>query len=150
MKIGFAKDIHQLVKNQHPLVLGGVKIDSSWSIQATSDGDIVLHAITSALLGALGLKTLGEYFPESDAKNHKRNSADFLNFALQALTEQKLKIESLDLCIICEQIILKEYLQPMRLQLQKMLGIEQLGIKCTRFEQPENSMIECYCNLLLK
>lgn len=152
MKIGFAKDIHELVSadNQRSLILGGYHIQGSeYIIKATSDGDIVLHAITSALLGALEMRTLGEYFPDTEKINFKRNSVDFISFALKAMSTNGYYIESIDLCIVCEQVMLSKYLPFIKESLLKILGIKGLGIKCTRFEDSENKMIECYATLIL-
>ncbi len=153
MLIGFAKDIHKLIKNnEKPLILGGVTIiDSKYSIKAHSDGDIVLHALTSAILGALGLKTIGEYFDDKDPQNKDRSSVDFLNFALDELKKQTMRMCSIDICIVCEQIMLKDHLESIRKNLRCLIGYDvPIGLKATRFENPENEYIESYCNILLE
>lgn len=151
MKIGFAKDIHNLIHNdQKPLVLGGYEINShNFSIQAVSDADVILHSITSAILGALGLNTLGEYFPDTNKDNLARSSLDFINFALSEMNKLNLKIISLDICIVCEHIMLKDYLNNIRQSLKDILKIDSLGIKCTRFEDKNNFSIESYCSLII-
>ncbi len=153
MLIGFAKDIHKLVKNnEKSLVLGGVTIkDSKYSIKAHSDGDIILHSLTSAILGALGLKTIGEYFSDSDPQNRDRSSVDFLNFALEELKKQTMRICSIDICVVCEQIMLKNHLDEIRKSLRTLIGYDvPIGLKATRFEDPNNEFIESYCNILLE
>ncbi len=153
MLIGFAKDIHKIEKNdQKPLVLAGVTIkDSKFSVKAHSDGDLVLHAITSAILGALGLKTIGEYFSDTDPANKNRSSKDFLDFALNELKKQTMRIQSMDLCIVCEHIMLKNHLEAFRSSLREMIGYDiPIGLKATRFEDPEHYYIECYCNLVVE
>lgn len=151
MKIGFAKDIHNLIDNdKKPLVLGGYEIKNhNFSIQAVSDGDVILHSVTSAILGALGLNTLGEYFPDTNKDNTNRTSLDFINFALSEMHQLNLKIISLDICIVCEHIMLKDYLNNIRLSLKDILKIDSLGIKCTRFEDKNNFKIESYCSLII-
>ena len=67
MRIGHGVDFHQL-KNGLPLILGGIKVQSSKGIIAHSDGDIVIHAIVDSILGALALGDIGTYFPSSDSK----------------------------------------------------------------------------------
>lgn len=151
MKIGFSKDIHNLINNdKKPLILGGYEIKShNFSIQAVSDGDVILHSITSAILGALGLKTLGEYFPDTNKDNIQRSSLDFINFALNEMSKLNSKIISLDICIVCEHIMLKDYLNDIRLSLKDILNIDFIGIKCTRFENQENYSIESYSSLII-
>ncbi len=153
MTIGFAKDIHLLQENnQKPLILAGVTIkDSKFSVKAHSDGDLVLHAITSAILGALGLKTIGEYFSDTDPQNKDRSSVDFLNFALEELKKHTMRIQSLDLTIICEQIMLKDHLEAFRKSLKDLIGYDlPIGLKATRFEDKNNQYIECYCALIVE
>lgn len=151
MKIGFSKDIHKLEKDsKKPLILGGFLIkNNNWTIKAHSDGDVILHSITSAILGALGLRTLGEYFPDTDINNQNRSSKDFLLFAKKMLIDSGYYIESLDICIVCEQIILKNYLNEIKTSIETLLGIKNIGIKATRFEDQNNNYIESYASLLL-
>lgn len=154
MKLGFSKDIHKLVKNGNKdLILGGFTIkDSKYTIKAHSDGDIILHSICSSLLSCLNLKTLGEYFPDNQKINKNRSSIDFLDFCLDKLNESQKKIISMDICIICEKIILKDYLSLIKKNLMNLLNIKDdsiIGIKATRFENKRSKYIECYCNLLI-
>ncbi|MGL4948606.1 MAG: 2-C-methyl-D-erythritol 2,4-cyclodiphosphate synthase [Mycoplasma sp.] len=152
MRIGFAKDIHKLVdynKNKQ-IILGGCLIEQQqFSIKAKSDGDVILHSITSAILGSLGLKTIGEYFPDTCDSNENRDSMDFLIFALDELEKVNMKIISIDLCIVCEQVMLKDYLPVISDKLKSVLKTEHFGIKCTRFEEKDNHMIECNCALII-
>lgn len=153
MLIGFAKDIHLLEKNKSkPLVLAGVTIfDSIYSIKAHSDGDVILHSITSAILGALGLKTIGEYFSDVDPQNKGRSSVEFLEFALTQVKNQTMRIRSMDICIVCEQIMLKDHLENFRNKLKELIGYDVvIGLKATRFEDKKNMYIESYCNLILE
>ncbi|MGL4952013.1 MAG: 2-C-methyl-D-erythritol 2,4-cyclodiphosphate synthase [Mycoplasma sp.] len=151
MRIGFAKDIHKLIESTDDnFVLGGTNINNTgFKVCAKSDGDIVLHSITSAILGALDLDTLGEYFPDTDDINQDRTSTDFLKFAIKKMVENNFKIISMDLCIVCEQIMLKDHLINIKNKLNVLIDSPHIGLKCTRFEDKSNYMIECYCTILL-
>lgn len=151
MKIGFSKDIHKLKKGtKKPLILGGFTIyNSNYYIDSHSDGDLILHSITSAILGAIGLKTIGEYFSDKDDNNKNRSSVDFLNFSLSKLVELNMRIESIDLCIVCEKIILNQHLEYIRDSLKQLIRIDNIGIKATRFEDKRKKYIECYCSLII-
>jgi 2-C-methyl-D-erythritol 2,4-cyclodiphosphate synthase len=100
-RVGFGKDIHPLVKGRK-LILGGIVIDSAFGEKATSDGDVVLHALSDAILGALGLGDIGEYFPSSDPKCKDMNSKVILDFVLNKMKDKGFVIENIDVSIELE------------------------------------------------
>lgn len=145
---GFAKDIHNIEKKQNkPLILGGFNIkNNEYSIIAHSDGDIILHAISSAILGALSRSvTIGELFPDNDEKNKGLSSVVIIDKVLDILKSEDKVVNNIDLTIVCEHIILKKYLNSIKNSLSKILKNKNIGIKATRFENQKNMQIECYC-----
>ncbi len=144
--VGFAKDIHNLKSSKKGnIILGGVKIDNTdFEIVAHSDGDLILHAIASSLLGAMGSHiTIGELFPDDSVKTKDMDSKEILNTVLEILKKEDFSINNIDITIVCQQIMLKEHLKDISSSLKKLLNINHIGIKCTRFEDPKNMQIEC-------
>lgn len=143
--IGFAKDIHNLKKDKKRLILGGFEIlNNNYSIDAHSDGDIILHAISSSLLGAMNLSiTLGDLFSDDDIKNKNLNSLIIAKNILLKIKEKKYSINNIDITLVCEKIILKEYLEEIRKSLITIFKTKNIGIKCTRYEDKKNFQIEC-------
>lgn len=152
MKIGFAKDIHKLYKNKNRiLTLGGVKINNSkWKIKAHSDGDIIFHSLTSALLNILELNTLGELYPENEV-NKNIDSYIILDSILRKLKKTKEKIISINVYIVCEKIMLKDYLGSIKNNLKKIFGKHvHINVSVTRFENKKSKYIECYSTILTR
>ncbi len=150
--VGFAKDIHNLINNpSRPLKLGGITIPSDYAIVAHSDGDIVFHAIASALLGAMGLSiTIGELFDDQDISHKDMDSSRIIHHILQIMEEKHYQIHNLDITLVCEHIKLAPYLKTIQNHLIEILQTPRIGIKCTRFEDLQNYQIECdvICSLI--
>ena len=102
VKSGIGYDVHPLKKGEN-LILGGVKISSSIGVVAYSDGDVLLHAIVDALLGAASLGDLGKYFPSSDKKWKDKDSLFFLRQASENLYKIGYNIDHIDSTIILEK-----------------------------------------------
>lgn len=136
--IGLAKDIHLLKKIKSNIVLGGYKYKSEYTIVAYSDGDIILHAITNAILGACGLRDIGYYFSDKLAINKKIPSTKILNFALKKMRSKHLKIQNIDLMIVCDKIMINKKHQQIMTSLHKLLSTKNISLKATRFEQNKN------------
>lgn len=89
--IGQGIDQHKIYKKTNSLIkLGGKSIKSQYSIKAVSDGDVVLHSISNAILGAIGAGDIGEYFKDTDKKNKKIDSLKIINFCLKKLKDMQL------------------------------------------------------------
>ena len=101
---GIGYDIHKTKKNikSNLIKLGGVKIKSKIKVISHSDGDVILHAITDSILGALSQRDIGTYFPNTK-KNLNRNSIDFLNYSLKKMTLRKMLINNIDIMIVSEE-----------------------------------------------
>ena len=98
IRVGLGYDLHRLAEGRR-LILGGVVFDFEKGEDGHSDGDVLLHAITDALLGAAGLGDIGSYFPPEDAKWKNSNSADLLRTAWKDVQAAGWKLENLD-CVI--------------------------------------------------
>lgn len=126
MKVGFGKDIHILNENC-PLILGGVKIPSIKGLVSYSDGDIVIHALIDAILGALGYGDIGEYFPNID-ENKNKSSVIFLNKINEILKASSYRISNIDILIIIEKPSLKDHKQKIKENLSNLLEINKNNI----------------------
>lgn len=129
-RIGFSKDIHALVKNR-PLMLAGLHIPYFKGEKAHSDGDVVIHALAEAMLGALALGDLGKFYPTNDKKYLNKESSYFLLDVNQKVKKVGYKIGNIDISIEIEKPKLAPYILKMRMNLAKLLKIkiEQVSIK---------------------
>lgn len=135
--IGF--DVHALkpVSHNHHLVLCGVAIPAHFEIIAHSDGDVALHALVDALLGAIGSGDIGEHFPPADARWKNANSIQFVDHALQLCREKNALIVNVDITLICEQPKITPHKKAMREKLAAILqlDINRINIKATTTEK---------------
>jgi len=148
--IGQAVDIHQLKKSKNStIILGGYRLENqNYKIIAHSDGDIVLHAISNAILGAIQLGDIGDYFKDTDQENKNLDSVKILNFALEKLKEFKLSLANVDLTIICENILLNDHKKLILESLKKLLDLSKINVKATRYEEKKD-MIQCHATVLV-
>ena len=108
MRVGHGYDLHRLeacppAGKGKQFVLGGIQIEHSTGLVAHSDGDVLLHAVTDAILGALGLPDIGQLFPDNDPKNESADSSIFLREAVDRMRKAGWEIGNIDCTIICEQ-----------------------------------------------
>ncbi|MCX7937542.1 MAG: 2-C-methyl-D-erythritol 2,4-cyclodiphosphate synthase, partial [Chlorobi bacterium] len=108
MRIGFGIDIHRYCDGDH-VMLGGIRIPSPIGIQAHSDGDVVLHALCDALLGAAALGDIGEHFPDTDPRWKDTASSAFVEYTIALLRQQRLQVVNLDISIVAEQPKISPY-----------------------------------------
>lgn len=148
-RIGNSIDIHNLVQSDQMQKLAGKLFEVGYKIIAHSDGDIILHAISEAILGALGLGDLGDYFSDNDDKNKNINSEIILDYALNKLKTYNYQIVNLDISIISELIYFKPIKNDLKFQICQLLNTDNVNIKATRFEK-ESFQIQCNCAILLK
>ncbi len=135
IKIGFGFDVHSFVSGKN-LRLCGVDIPFNKKLLGHSDADVVLHALTDALLGALGIGDIGTWFPPSEKKWKDADSIIFLDFSLNEVLKNGYKISNIDLTIICEEPRINPYTKPMREFLSKSLDLDvnRINIKATTTE----------------
>jgi 2-C-methyl-D-erythritol 2,4-cyclodiphosphate synthase len=100
-RIGHGYDVHRLVLGRK-LRLGGVTIESAFGPESHSDGDVVLHAVVNALLGAIGAGDIGLHFPDTDEKFRGADSAGFVNEAMAMVRREGLRVVNLDATILAE------------------------------------------------
>ena len=110
---GLGWDSHRIATGR-PLLLGGVQIESEFGLDGHSDADILLHAITDALLGALALGDIGMHFPDTDPRWKDAGSMQFLLHALSLVSEKQFEVVNLDTTVILERPKLKDYRQTIR------------------------------------
>ncbi|MCF6288977.1 MAG: 2-C-methyl-D-erythritol 2,4-cyclodiphosphate synthase [Proteobacteria bacterium] len=136
IRIGTGFDVHALCAGDF-LTLGGIKIPFNQALVAHSDGDVLIHAICDALLGALALGDIGQHFPPHDDKWKNCNSEIFLQKTIKLITQQGYQVNNIDSTIICEQPKMQLHIIAMRQNLAKImqLKINQIGIKATTTEK---------------
>lgn len=127
MRIGIGYDIHRLVRGR-PLILGGVRIDSECGLEGHSDADALLHAIGDALLGALALGDLGQYFPDSDPRYRGVASVLLLEKVMAMVRDQDYRLHNLDTVVIAQKPRLATYLPAIRLNLAEVLTTDLRSI----------------------
>ena len=152
--VGIGYDIHKTIKTtkNHLIKLGGVKIKSKIKVISHSDGDVILHAITDSLLGALSLRDIGTYFP-NNKKNFNRNSIDFLNYALTKMTSKKMTINNIDIMIVSEEPKINPHYEKIVYSISKLLKTNKknITIKATTNEKSgligRGNFIACWSNV---
>ncbi len=122
MRVGIGYDLHKLKKGRK-LLLGGVAIPHTHGLSGHSDGDVLIHAVVDALLGALGQGDIGEHFPDTDARWKGSDSRVFAKKALALLRKQKLKISNIDATLVAEAPKLLPYKPKMKKNLAKIFGV---------------------------
>lgn len=137
-RVGNGIDFHKLaIDPARPLILGGHTIETEWALIGHSDADIVLHALSDAILGALGLGDIGQYFPDTDQSLKNMDSAIILNKCLALMKERGYVLSNVDNTIVGE----KPKIAPHRLliisSLSKLLSIpeDQISVKATTSEK---------------
>src|SRR5215469_14358066 len=102
MRVGIGHDTHRLTEGR-PLILGGVHIDHPRGLDGHSDADVVLHAVTDALLGAAALGDIGDLFPDTDPRNKDADSRIFLAAAMEKLTAAGWRVGNLDVTVFAQE-----------------------------------------------
>ncbi len=139
LRIGHGFDVHRFAEQfdaDKPLILAGVTLPESRSLLAHSDGDLVLHAVCDAILGALGKGDIGEHFPDTDASFAGADSSVLLAEVLSLAKAQGLALINADVTVIAQVPRLSPYKASMREQLAKLLGVAQdcVNLKATTTE----------------
>lgn len=122
-RIGFGTDIHRLVAGR-PLILGGVDIESDLGADGHSDADVLMHAATDAILGALALGDLGTHFPNDDERWRNAESSQFLQYAVRLIREKGYSVANLDTIVDLERPKLRPYIDQIRAGLASVLRID--------------------------
>lgn len=153
-RVGLGYDIHRIkLSNKiNKIFLGATPIKSKIDIISHSDGDVILHAITDSILGAISKRDIGTYFPNTKI-NKKRNSIDFLNFALNKMQKYQFALNNVDLMIVSEYPKINPYYSQIKNRLSKILKTKNITIKATTNEKSgligEGKFIACWSNISL-
>jgi 2-C-methyl-D-erythritol 2,4-cyclodiphosphate synthase len=131
-RTGIGYDAHRL-GGEGPVVLGGVVIDHAVGVVATSDGDVAVHAVCDALLGAVAAGDLGTFFPSSDAQWEGVDSLSLLRSCTATVTEAGYSISSIDVTIIVQSVRVAPHRDLMRRRLAGAMGIkvDRVSVKAT-------------------
>lgn len=122
-RIGFGTDLHRLVAGR-PLVIGGIEIDSDLGAEGHSDADVLLHAITDAVLGSLALGDIGQHFANTDYRWKDAESSRFLSYAVEQAHERGYRIVNIDSTIELEAPKLRPYIAAIRQNVAGVCEIE--------------------------
>lgn len=138
-RIGIGYDVHAFDSSEsshHYITLCGIKINHSKKLLAHSDGDVALHALTDAILGAIGHGSIGQHFPPTDMKWNNCSSETFLIHANNLMQSHEFQINNIDLIIICEEPKIMPYAFSMQENISKILQINlsQVNIKAVTTE----------------
>ena len=152
MRIGFGYDNHLLIANR-PLMVGGIEIPSPLGEDAHSDGDVLIHAIIDALLGAMAMGDIGSHFPPSDERYRNIDSKILL---AETMNETRADIINLDATVILEKIKLRKHIEDIRKNLAKLLNLDisRISVKAKTHEGVDatgkNEAVEAYAVVLLE
>lgn len=123
MRIGFGNDIHRLELGK-PLIIGGVLIPSGFGAVGHSDADVLFHALTDAILGALAQGDIGSHFPDREEKWKNAESSVFLSEAVRLMKEKNYLVGNIDSTINLEKPKIRPFIDQMRENIARMLEIE--------------------------
>lgn len=161
MRIGHGYDLHRLEPRGdggpgRPFVLGGVEIKHDRGPIAHSDGDALMHAVTDALLGAIGAPDIGQLFPDDDEDNESVDSKVFLAEAVRRVREKGLVVVNLDATVVCERPKISAHKEVMRANLAAGMGVDvsRVNIKGKTHEGVDavgrGEAVEVHCVVLLE
>ena len=136
IRVGMGFDVHKLVEGRD-LWLGGIKIDHSMGLQGHSDADVLLHAVSDALLGAANMRDIGFHFPDTSAKTLDMDSKIILQRVVELIGEKGYKVVNIDATICAEQPKINPHVPAMKACMSAVMGIDedQISIKATTTER---------------
>lgn len=155
LRIGNGYDVHKLVEGR-TLILGGVEIPHTKGVLGHSDGDVLIHAIMDAMLGALALGDIGQHFPDTDMKYENIDSTILLTRLKELIAERGYRVINLDSIIVLQKPKVKPYIEAMRKRVAEVLeiDIDQVSVKATTEEKlgftGDESGVKSYCVVLLE
>ena len=136
MRIGHGYDVHRLVEGRD-LILGGVKIDYEKGLDGHSDADVLLHAVSDALLGAAGLGDIGRHFPDTDPKYKGADSLELLREVYRKISENGYRVGNIDVTMIAQRPKLKDFIPQMQDNIAAAVGVtpDRVNVKATTEER---------------
>lgn len=135
MRVGMGYDVHKLVEGRD-LILGGIHVPYEKGLLGHSDADVLLHAISDALLGAAALGDIGRHFPDTDPAFHNADSMKLLEEVVRLIEEEGYKVGNVDATVIAQKPKLMNFIPEMRENISKVLGVTpgQVNVKATTEE----------------
>lgn len=135
-RFGMGYDVHRLVEGRK-LILGGVDVPYEKGLLGHSDADVLLHAITDALLGAAALGDIGKHFPDTDPRFEGADSLKLLSHAMGLIREKGYEVGNIDATIVAQKPKLAPYIEAMRDNIAKTLGVDKdlVNVKATTEEK---------------
>ena len=136
MRIGHGYDVHKLVEGRD-LILGGVKIDHHLGLLGHSDADVLLHAVSDALLGAAGLGDIGRHFPDTDPQYKGADSMKLLAIVGQKVAAAGYRVSNIDVTMIAQKPKLKDHIGAMEQNIASALKLDvsRVNVKATTEER---------------
>ena len=136
MRIGHGYDVHKLVEGRD-LILGGVKIEYDKGLLGHSDADVLLHAVSDALLGAAGLGDIGRHFPDTDPRYKGANSLNLLMIVAEKVRTQGYRVSNIDVTMIAQRPKLMNHIPQMVANIAFAVGIaeDRVNVKATTEEK---------------
>lgn len=137
MRIGHGFDIHRFQENAKPLILGGVEIPFHKGIKAHSDGDVVIHAVCDALLGAVALGDIGLHFPDNDPQWRSADSRTFLRHVIELVKQRGFQVQNIDVSVIAEAPKLAPFMEKMCQNIAQDANVDRyaVNVKATTMEK---------------
>ena len=136
MRIGHGYDVHKLVEGRD-LIIGGVKIEHTLGLLGHSDADVLLHAVSDALLGAAGLGDIGKHFPDTDPQYKGADSLKLLQIVAQRVQEAGYRVSNIDVTMIAQRPKLRPNIAQMEQNIASAVGIDvsRVNVKATTEER---------------
>ena len=136
MRIGHGYDVHRLVEGRD-LILGGVKIPYEKGLLGHSDADVLLHAVSDALLGAAGLGDIGRHFPDTDPQYKGADSLELLRQVYRKISEKGYRVGNIDVTMIAQRPKLKDYIPQMQANIAAAVEAapDRVNVKATTEEK---------------
>ena len=136
MRIGHGYDVHRLVEGRD-LILGGVKIDYEKGLLGHTDADVLLHAVSDALLGAAGLGDIGRHFPDTDPQYKGADSLMLLREVYRKIAEKGYRVGNIDVTMIAQKPKLKDYIPQMQANIAAAVEVspDRVNVKATTEEK---------------
>ena len=135
MRIGHGYDVHKLVEKRD-LILGGVKIPFEKGLLGHSDADVLLHAVSDALLGAAGLRDIGYHFPDTDPAYKDADSLELLRQVAKKISDRNYRVSNVDVTLIAQRPKVGKYIPEMVQNIADALGVtpDRVNVKATTEE----------------
>ena len=136
MRIGHGYDVHKLVEGRD-LIIGGVKIEHTLGLLGHSDADVLLHAVSDALLGAAGLGDIGKHFPDTDPQYKGADSLKLLQIVAQKVAAAGYRVSNIDVTMIAQRPKLRPHIEQMEKNIAAAVGVDvsRVNVKATTEEK---------------